>query len=554
MTRPAYNTGTGFYVGADKKLYDPSNQQFIPRGVNRNHYDSGAAAGITKSRATAERFVTYWDNFITFGGTPTYISATQFSVTGDQTAFFYLNGRVRATVTAGTFAGTISTAVFTSLTTVTVTWDSGGLDSGLSAVAYGTRAADFVKQLYDECYSNGIAALPTIFTTSSAYGHAALTGSTSAADLTHAVDQWVGQATDWTGSYQGIPNERWMIINIANEWGPISTTWRDSYITAISRMRTAGYKHTLLIDSGNFGQDTTDIINYGQAVFDSDPQKNVIFSIHLYGNLTPAGAINGNNYVTNITKANPAVVTFSGPCTNVFTNGLQIIIAQVLGMTQVNSVDQNNIIYKAANVNCVNNTFELHDANDVAVDSTGYSAYVAPAFANTNGALGVYVGQTQAASVLQSLVNTGLPIIVGEFGPGRNIGSSPTMTWPGDVIRAAEALSVGWLAWAWDDNNLGGGTSSDFWFAFVYNNNVYNVTADLTTYGQDVVLGYPYSFQVANYPRANFTYSPGLQQTLRRGMSVEDEIKHLLRTRISEDDELLATASIAIVLGLHHGR
>jgi hypothetical protein len=230
--------------------------------------------------------------------------------------------------------------------------------------------------------------------------------------------------------------------------------------------------------------------------------------MHLYGELTPVVAINGNNFVTNITKANPAVVTVNGNFTNVFTNGMQLIIAQALGMTQVNSVDQNNIIYKAANVNNGAKTFELHDINDVVVDSTGYSTYT------SGGSAGVYGGQTRATAILQPLVNTGLPIIVGEFGPGRNIGPSPTMTWPGDVIRAAEALSVGWLAWSWDDNDLGGATSDDFGFAFVYSNPVYNVTADLTTYGQDVVLGYPYSFQVAGYPRANFTYSPGLQVPL----------------------------------------
>jgi hypothetical protein len=178
-------------------------------------------------------------------------------------------------------------------------------------------------------------------------------------------------------------------------------------------------------------------------------------------------------------------------------------------MTQVNSIDQNNIIFKVANLNCVSNTFELHDINDVAVDSTGYSTYT------SGGSVGWYGGQARAAVILQSLANTGLPIFVAEFGAGRNIGPSPTMTWPGDVIRAANDLNFGWLGWAWDANNLGGAMADDNSFSMIYSiNSTWNVPSDLTIYGRDIVLAYPYSLQVAGYGRANFTYSPGLQMPL----------------------------------------
>jgi len=75
-----------------------------------------------------------------------------------------------------------------------------------------------------------------------------------------------------------------MIVNIANEWGPAnSTVWRDSYISAIAKMRAAGYLGPLLIDAGGCGQDPNDLLNYATAVFHSDPQKNVIFGFHFYG-------------------------------------------------------------------------------------------------------------------------------------------------------------------------------------------------------------------------------------------------------------------------------
>ena len=70
--------------------------------------------------------------WLNYGLTPTYISATSFSVAGNQTAIYSVGRRVRASVTAGIVYGTIQTSAFASVTTVTVTWDTGSLDSGLS--------------------------------------------------------------------------------------------------------------------------------------------------------------------------------------------------------------------------------------------------------------------------------------------------------------------------------------------------------------------------------------------------------------------------------------
>ena len=80
-----------------------------------------------------------------------------------------------------------------------------------------------------------------------------------------------------------------MILNIANEWGPAGTVWRDSYIDAVSRLRAAGYLCTISITSGGCGQDNDDLANDASAVFDSDPQKNVIFDQHICGNWANGG-------------------------------------------------------------------------------------------------------------------------------------------------------------------------------------------------------------------------------------------------------------------------
>ena len=72
--------------------------------------------------------------FYNYGDVPTYISTTQFTIPGNQTANYTVNRRIKAIVTAGTIYGTISASAYTSLTTVTVTWDSTLLDAGLSEV------------------------------------------------------------------------------------------------------------------------------------------------------------------------------------------------------------------------------------------------------------------------------------------------------------------------------------------------------------------------------------------------------------------------------------
>lgn len=75
------------------------------------------------------------------GLAPTYVSATSFTLVGNQTAAFHVGRRIRAVVTAGTVYGVIKTSVFGAVTTITVVLDSGALDSGLSTVYFGVMTA-----------------------------------------------------------------------------------------------------------------------------------------------------------------------------------------------------------------------------------------------------------------------------------------------------------------------------------------------------------------------------------------------------------------------------
>jgi hypothetical protein len=218
----------------------------------------------------------------------------------------------------------------------------------------------------------------------------------STTTLSNIVSTWVSTAPEW----QAV--EKYALLNIANEWGPSnSTVWRDAYISAIAQIRAAGINATLVVDAGGCGQDNADLAQYASAVFNSDPQRNVVFDQHIYGNWSADGS----------------------------------------------------------------------------------SSW-----------------QTNLATGLDALAATGLPMIVGEFGPGRNIGPSPTMMTPGQTIQAADARGIGWIAWAWDDP--AGEWSSmptDDWFALSLTGD-YQSSADLTTFGKDVVENATYGLKAMAKP------------------------------------------------------
>jgi hypothetical protein len=199
------------------------------------------------------------------------------------------------------------------------------------------------------------------------------------AALSAEVDEWVAEAASWK------LYERVSMIDIANEAGPEdSTLWRDQYITAVGRMRAAGYGGLLMVDSGGCGQDVNDIVKYGPAVLAGDPLHNIVFSLHVYGN------------------------------------------AQ----------------------------------NRADIDA-----------------------------LLGQIKTTGLSAIIGEFGPGRDIGPSPTMITPQDVMASALAHGFGTLAWAADDNNLDNGMADDTGFCMLYNLGVpyTGLASQLTIFGKVIV-------------------------------------------------------------------
>lgn len=129
-----------------------------------------------------------------------------------------------------------------------------------------------------------------------------VTGSNSSSSLQSMASWWASKASYLT--QQNIA--RYVLINIANEWGdwfmsspnndPPQSQWRDAYIAAVQTIRNAGINTTLVVDAPGYGQDNqgSTLINYAQAVQNSDPRHNVLFSVHMYCEWS----INGNSSVT----------------------------------------------------------------------------------------------------------------------------------------------------------------------------------------------------------------------------------------------------------------
>ncbi|XVS66894.1 cellulase family glycosylhydrolase [Actinosynnema sp. CA-299493] len=118
-----------------------------------------------------------------------------------------------------------------------------------------------------------------------------------AVTLARAVEYWKSIQSALAGQ------EKYVILNIGNEpWGNTGYTgWTQATKDAITSLRAAGFQHTIMVDAPNWGQDWAFTMRDNAAsVFAADPQKNTVFSIHMYGVFDTAAEINDylNRFVT----------------------------------------------------------------------------------------------------------------------------------------------------------------------------------------------------------------------------------------------------------------
>ncbi len=168
------------------------------------------------------------------------------------------------------------------------TWFQNNLEDALDGIAYSGAntvrvvlsdgdqwdriSVDDVKKVIDMCKERKMIAVLEV--------HDA-TGKDEVKFLDNAVDYWIEVKDALIG------NEAYAILNIANEWygsWQKNEVWCDAYKAAIPKLREAGIKNTIMVDSAGWGQNAqASTLKFGNEIFEADPDKNTMFSVHMYG-------------------------------------------------------------------------------------------------------------------------------------------------------------------------------------------------------------------------------------------------------------------------------
>ncbi|WEH43174.1 cellulase family glycosylhydrolase [Streptomyces sp. AM 2-1-1] len=132
----------------------------------------------------------------------------------------------------------------------------------------------------------------------------------AAGTLDHAADYWISLKDVLAGQ------ESYIIINIGNEpWGNTNPAgWTAPTISAVQKLRSAGFQHTIMVDAPNWGQDWQGVMRANaQAVYDADTTGNLIFSIHMYSVYNTAQAV--TDYLNAFVSAKLPILIgeFGGP-------------------------------------------------------------------------------------------------------------------------------------------------------------------------------------------------------------------------------------------------
>ncbi|SBT88962.1 mannan endo-1,4-beta-mannosidase [Streptomyces sp. DI166] len=134
--------------------------------------------------------------------------------------------------------------------------------------------ASEVSSLIGQCKASKVICVLEVHDTTG-YGE-----DSAAASLDQAANYWVGIKSVLSGQ------EDYVIVNIGNEpYGNSGySAWTSATKGAIVKLRNAGINNALMVDAPNWGQDWSNTMrDNASSVFAADPDRNTIFSIHMYG-------------------------------------------------------------------------------------------------------------------------------------------------------------------------------------------------------------------------------------------------------------------------------
>ena len=169
---------------------------------------------------------------------------------------------------------------------------------------YDRTSQQELQQIVDWCRQNKLVAIIE--------AHDA-TGKDELKPLQDAADYWISMK-DFLNK-----NRKYVVLNIANEWYGSwnGKAWADGYKQVIPKIRRAGIKNMLMVDSAGWGQYPDSIKNYGRSVYESDPDRNTVFSIHMYEYAGANAQTVRNNIDNSLGTGVPVVIgEFGGQHTN----------------------------------------------------------------------------------------------------------------------------------------------------------------------------------------------------------------------------------------------
>jgi len=375
---------------------------------------------------------------------------------------------VRANFEA-TFSGTTMT-VTTMNSGVIACANSFSAGAGGGFVSTGVSGATVIKAQLTNTNGSGIPGKEGTYTTSTSNSIATpqnvvysngTTGQTAPDFAIAAAQVWVDNFSNF-GGY-----ERWMILNIINEWGASANTYTASF---------SGTTMTVPSSSAT--------VYIGQVL--NGPGLTAC-TVTAFG----TGTGHAGTYTVSVSQPTLTSITVTD-CTWRETNITMVQMLRTAGYRGLIVIDAPGSGQDAPTTGrawtIINHAAAIKSADpqqNIAIELHAYGSYGAGQLATT------------AQALASAAVSLGIPYGIGEFGPANENAASGSITTAQtlEIISVAFACGLSWKYWAWDDPVTASNPFTTYYAACLQANSNYYSTLDrtqLTLAGQQLLLDSTY--------------------------------------------------------------